>query len=64
VDELRQRIPSRLHVHKGRSGSRIEVRAIGSAAPSVAGSAKAGSAEACTAEAGTAELDAGFERTA
>jgi exonuclease SbcC len=29
VDELRQRIPSRLHVIKGRSGSRVEVRAIG-----------------------------------
>jgi exonuclease SbcC len=29
VDELRQRIPSRLHVHKGRSGSTIEVRATG-----------------------------------
>ncbi|MDQ1678350.1 MAG: repair protein SbcC/Rad50 [Actinomycetota bacterium] len=32
VDELRQRIPSRLHVRKGRSGSSIEVRAIGPAA--------------------------------
>jgi exonuclease SbcC len=29
VDELRQRIPSRLHVRKGRSGSTIEVRATG-----------------------------------
>jgi exonuclease SbcC len=29
VDELRQRIPSRLHVIKGRTGSRVEVRAIG-----------------------------------
>jgi hypothetical protein len=29
VDELRQRIPSRLHVRKGRSGSSIEVRATG-----------------------------------
>jgi exonuclease SbcC len=32
VDELRQRIPSRLHVVKGRTGSRVEVRAIGPAA--------------------------------
>jgi exonuclease SbcC len=29
VDELRQRIPSRLHVLKGRSGSRVDVQAIG-----------------------------------
>jgi exonuclease SbcC len=33
VDELRQRIPSRLHVIKGRSGSRVEVQAVGSVAP-------------------------------
>jgi hypothetical protein len=36
VDELRQRIPSRLHVRKGRSGSTIEVRATGPAAESPA----------------------------
>jgi exonuclease SbcC len=29
VDELRQRIPSRLHVRKGRSGSRVEIQATG-----------------------------------
>jgi exonuclease SbcC len=33
VDELRQRIPSRLHVVKGRTGSRVEVRAIAQPAP-------------------------------
>jgi exonuclease SbcC len=33
VDELRQRIPSRLHVVKGRTGSRVEIHAIAPAAP-------------------------------
>jgi exonuclease SbcC len=48
VDELRQRIPSRLHVRKGRSGSSIEVRATGPVAASGP----------------PAALDVGFERSA